>query len=439
MSRWPRLAAAAAVAIVATAATGGTSATPTSLLSLPRATADRPDDVSGPQVHLVYAVPADGVDRGLDTNGVIAGTVSVWETWLAGQTGGRMLRLDTYQGADDITFVRLPQSNAELASAGVYVRDRIEADLKADGLIVPGKIYGVYYDGSGAPTCGGGALPPVLPGQVGALFLHGTPPGAPPCDSNQFHSPGQAPGYLDFAMLHELLHTLGFVPSCAPHFTLAGHVSDSPNDLMYAGPLPWNPTTLDVGHDDYFDAHIPGCLDLSNSPYLESVAAVSVTTFGSGTVTSNPPGISCPTACTDLLPTPATLTASPSGGDVFKGWSGQCSGTGSCTLTSSGSVIADFVAPSHRRSLSLRIRARRVTGSLRVADGYNACRSGVTVIVERRTTGAWTTLRRVRTDSSGNFAASIPKGRASYRALAPETTINGGQCDPATSTTAATT
>ena len=339
MSRWPRLAAAAAVAIVATAATGGTSATPTSLLSLPRATADRPDDVSGPQVHLVYVVPADGVDRGLDTNGVIAGTVSVWETWLAGQTGGRMLRLDTYQGADDITFVRLPQSNAELASAGVYVRDRIEADLKADGLIVPGKIYGVYYDGSGAPTCGGGALPPVLPGQVGGAL--------PARDTARRAAVRQQPVPLarTGARLPRLRHaaracldTLGFVPSCAPHFTLAGHVSDSPNDLMYAGPLPWNPTTLDVGHDDYFDAHIPGCLDLSNSPYLESVAAVSVTTFGSGTVTSNPPGIPCPTACTDLLPTPATLTASPSGGDVFKGWSGQCSGTGSCTLTSSGSV-----------------------------------------------------------------------------------------------------
>jgi hypothetical protein len=69
-------------------------------------------------------------------------------------------------------------------------------------------------------------------------------------------------------MLHELLHTIGFVPTCAPHFTRAGHVSDSNHDLMYAGDQPWYPSVLDYGHDDYFDAHIPGCPDVSDSPLL---------------------------------------------------------------------------------------------------------------------------------------------------------------------------
>jgi uncharacterized protein involved in high-affinity Fe2+ transport len=52
-----------------------------------RSTTDRPDDISGPQIHAVYVVPADGTDRGLDTNGTIAASVDNWETWLRGQTG----------------------------------------------------------------------------------------------------------------------------------------------------------------------------------------------------------------------------------------------------------------------------------------------------------------------------------------------------------------
>lgn len=432
---------AAAIALLATTATAASERMSAPLASpqpsLPRATTDRPDGVSAPQVHLVYAVPADGADRGLDTNGVIAGTVNVWETWLAGQTGGRILRLDTYHGAPDITFVRLPQTDAQLAAAGPYVRDKIEADLKANGLIVPGngKIYAVYYDGASTRSCGGGAWPPVLPGRVAALYLHGAPPDAPPCDTNQFHSPGQAPGYLDFAMLHELLHTLGFVPSCAPHFTRAGHVSDSPTDLMYAGPLPWNPTTLDVGHDDYFDANVPGCQDLSQSPYLTMKVSVDVTEAGRGTVTSDPAGISCPATCTATLWSPVTLSASPAAGETFTGWNGSCSGTGTCTLTDNGNVTADFAATVHQRSLTLRIHAHRATGSLRVHDGYRLCRSRVTVIIKRRRSGAWSTVRRALTNRAGYFAVSIPGGRAKYRALAPAATVNGAHCARATSST----
>lgn len=320
---------------------------------LPRSIVDRPDDVSGPQVHLVYAIPADGVDHALDTNGTIAGTVSAWEGWLAGQTGGRVLRLDTYRGADDITFVQLPQTDAEIASRGAYVRDLIEGDLKADGLIVAGKIYAVYYDGSSTYSCGGGAWPPVLSGVVAALYLQGAPPGAPPCNTNRFATPGEQPGYLDFAMLHELLHTLGFVPSCAPHFTQAGHVSDSNADVLYAGPLPWYPSKLDVGHDDYFDAHIPGCPDLADSPFLTELArasvriSVAVVPGGTGTV-SGLGGGPCRTDCATHIAAGTTLTlmARPARGWRFAGWrGGGCPGPAACRLdvTRDLSVQARFV------------------------------------------------------------------------------------------------
>lgn len=238
---------------------------------LARATADRPDDVSGPQIHAIYAIPADGVDRELDTNGTIEESVDSWNSWLASQTDGLGgFRLDTYHGSLDVTFFRDPHTDAEIAAQGPYVRDQLQLDLQAAGVIpLSGeKIYAVYYDGSSTYSCGGGAYPPTLPGIVAAMYLHGAAPGAIPCDTNTFVPNGQ-PGYFEYGMVHEIMHTLGFVPACAPHEWASGHVDDAPNDLMYAGRDPWQfPLTLDVGHDDYFEAGIKGCLDLADSPYL---------------------------------------------------------------------------------------------------------------------------------------------------------------------------
>ena len=67
---------------------------------------------------------------------------------------------------------------------------------------------------------------------------------------------------------------------------------------------------------------------------------------GQGTVTSSPSGINCGSTCTASYAsgTTVTLTATPSSGSTFSGWSGACSGTGACTvsLTAARSVTATF-------------------------------------------------------------------------------------------------
>jgi subtilase family serine protease len=79
---------------------------------------------------------------------------------------------------------------------------------------------------------------------------------------------------------------------------------------------------------------------------LSYTLAVSVS--GNGSVTSSPGGINCPGTCssTYLSGTPVTLTATPAGGASFSGWSGSCTGTGSCqvTMNSLQSVAATFTA-----------------------------------------------------------------------------------------------
>jgi hypothetical protein len=92
-------------------------------------------------------------------------------------------------------------------------------------------------------------------------------------------------------------------------------------------------------------------LDLQNSilVLLNQGPALSVTLSGSGSgsVTSSPAGINCPAACSAnfrKVGTMVTLTATPASGSRFVGWSGACSGAGTCVVTMSQaeSVTATF-------------------------------------------------------------------------------------------------
>ncbi len=69
---------------------------------------------------------------------------------------------------------------------------------------------------------------------------------------------------------------------------------------------------------------------------------------GSGTVTGTAGSINCGATCSATLDagTPVTLTATPAAGSTFSGWTGNCSGMGSCTLTMStaANVTASFTS-----------------------------------------------------------------------------------------------
>src|SRR5690348_4316560 len=90
---------------------------------------------------------------------------------------------------------------------------------------------------------------------------------------------------------------------------------------------------------------LASCQGLGRQPLQLSV---STSGTGTGTITSNPDGINCSGSCSATFPpgSKVTLTATPSTGFTFTGWSGACTGTSTCTVTLNtvSSVTAMFSA-----------------------------------------------------------------------------------------------
>ncbi len=107
---------------------------------------------------------------------------------------------------------------------------------------------------------------------------------------------------------------------------------------------------------------------------LASAFLLRATVAGSGTGTISGDGIACPGDCSEQYEPgrSVTLTAAPTGGSTFAGWSGDCSGTGTCTLTMDGdrSVTATFNPPPTLFPLNVTLAG---TGSGTVSGSGIAC------------------------------------------------------------------
>ncbi|MBK7660167.1 MAG: PQQ-binding-like beta-propeller repeat protein [Betaproteobacteria bacterium] len=107
-----------------------------------------------------------------------------------------------------------------------------------------------------------------------------------------------------------------------------------------------------------------GCAVTMDAPravtavFVQVTRALTVTRAGTGTgnVLSAPAGIDCGAACTANFNSGAsvTLTATPTAGSTFAGWSGACTGAGTCivTMDAAKSVTATFDLQAHALTVS---------------------------------------------------------------------------------------
>ncbi|CAK0781577.1 RCC1 repeat-containing protein [Gammaproteobacteria bacterium] len=88
-------------------------------------------------------------------------------------------------------------------------------------------------------------------------------------------------------------------------------------------------------------------LDVTSDLVSVTSYTLTVRTSGKGSITAQA-GITCGSDCSEVYPqgTQVTLTAIPSGGQIFTGWSGACSGSGNCMVTMTGdqTVTASFAS-----------------------------------------------------------------------------------------------
>ena len=338
---------------------------------------DRPDSVADRQVHVIYAIPSDGVDRFPLLAPEIATDLTAVTAWWQRQDSTRVPRFDLAAlpcapslAALDISDVRLTEPAASFYPDAARM-ENVKSDLIVAGFQDLNKKYLVYFD-SPAPLepgiCGRAYQSPDSGGVNGyaVVWLAPNIEGGPNTGGcGQIENPAYRGGYSAIVAAHELIHTLGGLDTWStpgpPNACVSSpsHACDNPLDVMTAGAGTFwlDNTFLDFNHDDYY-AHSGTWWDVQDSPWLRHLNEPAVTLTVSAassvaSVTSDLPGVDCAggTSCQstwDSGPgTTVVLSALPATGYSRLTWGGACASAASestCTVTLSANHTVTLTA-----------------------------------------------------------------------------------------------
>lgn len=370
------LAAAVAVAALLLVPTAPAATAPLSWCGNDVAQTDRLHDrMGGEQIHVIYAVPADGPERFTELASPLATDVAAIDAWWRREDPEHTPRFDLFEfpgcetrfGKLDLSFVRLPDPSSVYAPT-LDRFQRIATQLAATPFVfaAPDKKYLVFFDGAvgNDRVCGTGGGGRVTGGRLsyGIVYLRSS------CNLTIGDGGGVA-----YVGAHELLHTLGALPPGAPHACRGddGHPCDSDVDALstfYRGGS-IDAAILDVNRDDYY-GHSGSWFDIQDSHWLLDVATqvqLNLSVSGPGMVTSDVNGQECDASCTTEWDagTSLELVADASPGFGFASWTGACARTSEsmCNVDLGASTDAGAVFRPIRR-LVLKITGRgAVTGA----------------------------------------------------------------------------
>jgi hypothetical protein len=207
-------------------------------------------------IRAAYALPSD-VAEDPGTVPAIRNEIDIVQRWFKEQTGDRTLRMAAADGdvVVDIQHLKVPAAELrDRSDAAGLVEDELRP---ADGWR-ENEIHLVFVPVTftAQVRCGEGS-------SVSAIVWMGS------CRIQTSSASRSFGDGTTFVIAHELMHALGAVAPCAPHYGQYGHVVDNPRDLLYDGPHKADPhlAQLDPGHDDYFKiSGSSGCADVALNP-----------------------------------------------------------------------------------------------------------------------------------------------------------------------------
>lgn len=184
----------------------------------------------------------------------IAHEVELAVAWFRSQAGNvpRFVRAGT---AIDVRTAKVSVTRA--AFEAMSFSSQVGA-IRAAAAASPDQYIAAFVDADDATACG----------RSGGDLIMYTDTGSTGCPARPTIATTAFPFGNSYLIAHELTHSLGAVPACAPHADGSGHLNDDPRDVLYSGPVArdWGNLTLDPGHDDYFRTGRTDCTDIDHSP-----------------------------------------------------------------------------------------------------------------------------------------------------------------------------
>ena len=239
-----------------------------------RSLVDRPDDLTGYQVRLIYVVPSDVKDRNLDTDGTIGKWIEEVRKISRVQTG-LTPRFDSHQNKFDIGFLKSKYTIAQLVgtatstNADDLLRKELptseQDSLKGIGFVIDGRVSFSDYCGYAS-----------MPGKYFTAWL-----GESCWENSDWYNNRPYITWIAMTILHEWLHNLGVEHTCVKDDLMWGRGCEATEQ--------GDNNSIDANRENYLRANKSG-VDISQLPVWEETFKSGMINleFQSKTKSSNP-------------------------------------------------------------------------------------------------------------------------------------------------------
>jgi hypothetical protein len=230
-----------------------------------RSIVDRPDDVSGYQVHLVYVVPNGSTDLNADTNGQIDAWVKEGNAWLSGKVG-RGFQFDTFQGMTDVTFLSSKYRVPELCRENCNTLSKLKDEYIAQNPTFDNSktLFFMFSDKLGLDSCGWAYYNSNL------ALAHNLGDTGDQC--NRLTSKASSGlTYPAKIIIHELIHTFGIYHVCMDSSDLMIGTPECTIDNNTFGQLS---LTLDSNRNQYIGSDLAFGIDLLKMPVWDDGSGI---------------------------------------------------------------------------------------------------------------------------------------------------------------------